>query len=117
MEKLDKSAPFKEFRSMRMKLALPVNTRPDCQLEISQLAQVTEERFHKNKPSLIFQLNKATKYAVENGVALKIPALNRDSIRLPGFADDSFANNLNSPSQLGNVCFLIDKDSTSAQCL
>lgn len=28
-------------------------TRPDCQLEISQLAQVTEERFLKNHCSLI----------------------------------------------------------------
>ncbi len=45
LEKLPLDASFTDFRSMRMRLAWLANTRPDCVYEISQLAQVTEERF------------------------------------------------------------------------
>lgn len=93
---------------MRMKLPWLANTRPDCQFEISQLEQVTNERFDKEIPSLIRRLNKATNYAV------KIPALDHDSVRVVGFADASFANNLYLSSQLGHIFFLVDKDNRAA---
>jgi len=66
LEALDKNASYSAFRSMRMKLAWLANTRPDCLFEISQLSQVTEDRFKTDKQRLIRQLNKAVKYAVDN---------------------------------------------------
>ena len=39
-----------KFRSMRMRLAWLANTRPDCQLEISQLAQVTKTATWTSSP-------------------------------------------------------------------
>ena len=41
LEHLPAAAEFSEFRSMRMKLAWMINTRPDIAIDISQLAQVT----------------------------------------------------------------------------
>ncbi len=84
------------------------NTRSDCLYEISQLAQVTEERYLTEKSKLVRQLNKATKYAVDNRISLKIPKLDRDSLRVVVFADASFANNHDLSTQLGHICFLSD---------
>ena len=44
LERLHLEVSFSEFWSMHMRLAWLANTRTDCQLEISQLAQVTEDR-------------------------------------------------------------------------
>lgn len=49
LEMLEKSASFREFRSMRMKLPWLFNTRPEYLFDISQLAQATKERFNKDK--------------------------------------------------------------------
>lgn len=108
LEKLSLNATFAEFRSMRMRLAWLANTRPDCQFEISQLAQITEERFAKEQNAVIRRLDKTTKYAVDHRVSLKIPALDQDSLRVIGFADASFANNHDLSTQLGHICFLSD---------
>ena len=45
LEQLKLDATYTDFRSMRMKVACMANTRPDVQFEISQLAQVNQERF------------------------------------------------------------------------
>ena len=110
LEALSPSSGFKEFRSMWMKLAWLANTRPDCQFEISQLAQVTGDRFDEDKRSVIRRLNKATKYAIDNCVSLKIPALDKASVSVAGFADASFANNQDISTQLGHLCLLLDKN-------
>ena len=59
LEHLPLDATFSDFRSMRMRLAWLANTRPDCLLEISQLAQITKDVFEDSKREAIKRLNKA----------------------------------------------------------
>ena len=94
---------------MRMKLAWLSHTRPDCVYEISQLAQVTEDRFEKSKREEITRLNRAIQFSIDNRVSLKIPKLYLDSLRVVGVSDPSFANNFDLSSQLGHITFLCDK--------
>ena len=77
VEALPLNAKFTDFRSMRMRFAWLANTRPDCLFEISQLAQVTEDRFAKEGAAAIRRLNKATKYTTENRISIKIPRLDK----------------------------------------
>eukprot|EP00171_Calliarthron_tuberculosum_P004009 IDg4009t1 len=81
LEVLPLGASFTAFRSMRMKLAWLANTRPDCLFDISQLAQVTEDRFHSSRSGFIRQLNKAVKFAVDNRVSLRVPRLDLGTLR------------------------------------
>lgn len=113
LEALDKSASFSAFRSMRMKLAWLANTRPDCLFEISQLSQVTEDRFKSDKNRIIRRLNKAVKYAVDNRIYLRIPKLDLQTLRVVGYSDASFANNHDLSTQLGVLCFLADDKGNS----
>lgn len=80
LECLPMDASFGHFRSMRMKLAWLSNSRPDCLFDISQLAQVTEERFNESKGGTIRRLNKAVKYVIDNRVRLKVPKLSRETL-------------------------------------
>ena len=114
LELLPLDATFSEFRSMRMCLGWLSNTRPDCLLEISQLAQVTEEAFNSSRRPAIKRLNKAVRYAVDNRTSLKIPKLRIDSLQVIGFSDASFANNADLSSQLGHICFLGDETGSVA---
>ena len=107
-------ASFGHFRSMRMRLAWLSNSRPDCLFEISQLTQVTEKMFEEKPKDMIVRLNKAVKYATGNRVRLKVPKLDKKSVRVVGFADSSFANNADLSSQLGQIIFLVDKFGNSA---
>lgn len=107
-EELPPDAPFPHFRSMRMKLAWLSNTRPDCLFEISQLAQVTEEKYRTEGSVVIRRINRAIRYAVQNRISLKVPSLNKDTLRVIGFSDSSFANNTDLSSQLGHICLLGD---------
>ena len=77
LEHLPSDASFSAFRSMRMKLAWLAHTRPDCLFEISQLAQVTEDRFKENKVTIIKRLNRVVDFSLRNHFALKIPKLDR----------------------------------------
>ncbi len=113
LERLHLDASFSEFRSMRMRLAWLVNTRPDCQFEISQPAQVNEDRYLPEQPEIVRRLNRATRYAAEHRVSLKIAAVDQESLGVVGFADASFANNHDLSTQLGHICFLTDGHSRS----
>ena len=108
LEELPPDASFSHFRSMRMKLAWLSNTRPDCLLEISQLAQITEEKFRTNASVVIRRTNRAIRYAIQNCISLKVPAPNKDTIRVIGFSDSSLANNAGLSSQLFHICLLGD---------
>lgn len=93
LKALPLSALLKELKSMRMKLAWLANTQPDCQFEIWQMAQETEERFNAEKSKIIRGLNKATCYATDNRTSLKVPKLDMSTVRIVGFPDASFPNN------------------------
>lgn len=73
--------------------------------EISQLAQVEEEIFETNKNKLVRPLSRAVKYAVENRISLRISKLDFKCFRIIGISNALFANNHESSSQLGHVCF------------
>ena len=82
LEQLDLSSTFENFRSLRMKVAWLANTRPDLQFEISQLAQVTQERFAKESKEFLKRLNSATRYAYDNVAHLKFQMLDQSSLRI-----------------------------------
>jgi len=89
LETLPMDADFATFRSMRHKLAWLAHTRADCLFEISQLAQVTVERFQKERTASLRRLNKAIRFAVDNPLALRIPKLDMETLKVVGFADAS----------------------------
>jgi len=114
LETLPIDADFAAFRSMRMKLAWLAHTRADCMFEISQLAQVTIERFEGERTASIRRLNKAIRYAVDNPLELRIPKLDMATLKVVGFADASFANNHDLSTQLGHIVFLCDAKGNAA---
>ena len=97
---------------MRTKLAWLSNTRPDCLSEISQLAQVTEEKYNTEGSVVIRRINRAIRYVVQNRMALKVPSLNKEILRVIGFLDSSIANNADLSSWLGHICLLEDHTGT-----
>ena len=109
LEHLPLDAGFTDFRSMRMRRAWFANTRPDCLFEISQLAQITEDRFTKDKNVTLRRLNETAKVCIDNRVKIKITLLDKDSIRVIGYADASFVNSHDLSTQQGHICFLADK--------
>lgn len=77
------------------------------------MAQVLEESFDNEKQSLTCRLNKTTKYSTDNKIILSIPRLDKDSLRIIGFADSSSARNHDLLTQLGHICLLSDKKGNS----
>lgn len=59
--------------------------RTDFLFEISQISQATVEIFNKNKSVSTHRLKKAAKFFTNYRIALKIPKLYKDSIRIVGF--------------------------------
>ena len=113
LEELDQSSSFNDFRSMRMRLAWLANTRPDLQFEISQLAQITGQRFSDNAPAHVQRLNAAIRYAINNIACIKFPQLDQSSVKLIGYSDAAFANNFDLSSQLGYIILLTDKNNAA----
>jgi len=108
LECLESDSNFSDFRSMRMRIAWLANTRPDMQFEISQLAQVTEQRFREDAAAHLKMLNDLVRYAHNNVAHLPFPKLDVSSIRIVGYSDAAFANNHDLSSQLGRIIMLID---------
>ena len=108
LEQLQLETTYPDFRSMRMKVAWMANTRPDMQFKISQLVQVTQERFDKDAKAHLKRLNFIVRYAHDNVAHLKFPKLERRTIRIVGYSDAAYANNYDLTSQLGRIIFLMD---------
>lgn len=95
-----------------MSLASLSNSRPYRLFEISQLTQVTEEKFNSAKGAQIQRLTKAVKYEVDHRVCLKVPKLDGNSLKTLRFSDASSAKTSDFTSQLRHVVSL--SDSTKA---
>ena len=54
-------------------------------------------------------MNKAVAFAIDKLISLRIPKLNKDTLRVIGFADSSFGNNADLSTQLGYVYILGDE--------
>lgn len=79
---------------------------PDCQFQISRLAQVSEEKFDWERSATTRQLNKVASYAVHNAAALPISKLDLKTLHIVGIGSSSLANNSDLSTQLGLVIFL-----------
>ena len=101
-------ARFSDFTSLRMKLAWLTHTRRDCSYEVSQMAQVTRERFDLEPSKVIKNCNRMVKHVRMHRLLIQVPKLDISSLRIVGFSDASFASNSDLTSQLGYVCFLSD---------
>ena len=110
LEELELTSSFDQYRSMRMRLAWLANTRPDLQFEISQIAQVTAQRFKDDAQAHLRRLNAAIRYAHSNPAHLKFPKLDYSSLHIIGYSDAAFANNHDLSSQLGRIILLTDKN-------
>ena len=109
LEELELSSSFDQYRSMRMRLAWLANTRPDLQFEISQIAQVTAQRFKDDACAHLLRLNAAIRYALQPGTP-QISKLDSSSLHIIGYSDAAFANNHDLSSQLGRIILLTDKN-------
>lgn len=69
--------------------------------------------FNAEKTKRIRSLNKATRYATENRIALKNPKFDTETLRLVGFSNASFVNNAHPSTKLGHICFLADEQGSS----
>ena len=94
---------------MRMRLAWLAPTFPDCCYQISALAQITESTYKSTPKTFITQINRATNYTRSHPVAITFHQLDKATIKILGYADASFSNNLDLSSQLGFIILLSDK--------
>lgn len=107
-EDLPTEASISAFRSMSMRLAWRANTRSDCLFEISQLSQVTVERFYIERTATIRRPRKITKFTVDNHTSLNILKLEKESLNVIGFSDASFSSNYDLSIQICHVAFIAD---------
>ena len=109
LEELPLDSSLFSLRSGGMRLAWLSNTRPDCQFESSQIAQIREDIFDMKQTECRKRLNRAVNFAIAHLYSLNVPKLHLKSLRVTGFSDSSFANNDDLSSQLGYICFLGDE--------
>lgn len=94
--------------SVRMKPAYLWHTRPDVIFEVSQLSQVTVQRFAEHPKRFIRDSNKLIKAAKLYKIRLFIPSLEGDTLYLIGISDAAFGSNYDQTSQLGYLPFFRD---------
>ena len=82
------------------------HSRPDVLFEVSQLSQITIDRFKLERSDIIKRVNRIFKYAQENLVSIRFPKLDKDTLKVVGYSDASFAMNMDNSSQLGYIVFI-----------
>ena len=70
-----------------MKLPWMAHSRPDLLVDISQLAQITEQYFTDYQRATIKRLNTAIKYSNNNSAQMTYPKLDVDTLRIIGYSD------------------------------
>ena len=107
LEPLNNLSSFDDFRSLRAKLSWISHTRPDISCAVAQAAQITEDLLNEKYSKGLNNVVKYLKKTAER--VLKYEKLNLDELCIKGFADSSFANNLDNTSQIGFIILLCDK--------
>lgn len=72
-----------------MNLTWLSDTQTDCFIEISELAQVTQDMFNKERSKFMRELNWAVRYAKNDKITSKVPALQPNCFRVLGFSESS----------------------------
>lgn len=89
---------------MRMQLDWLSQTRQDCLFEISRLSKISESADDNNKcgaPSpFITQLNRTINYEKLHDINISFRNLDLESVKITGYSDAIFANNLDLSSHL-----------------
>lgn len=107
LKNLDKKSTFDDFRSARARLAWLIHTRPEICVNVSMMAQVTEDTFDAKHTRLYNRTLKDLKATSDTGLRMK--KLDKSSLHIKVFSDSSFANNRDLSSQLGYIILLCDK--------
>ena len=106
LSQLSKTASFKDFRSLRAKLAWLVHVRPDICCAVALASQVTEDTFCEKSVSVINKV--LTHLKSSKDLTLKYPPLDKNSLRMVVFSDAAFSTSANLTSQLGYIILLAD---------
>ena len=108
-------ASWSDFQSMHMKLARMAHFRQDLFVQISQLAQVTEQHFVDYPRKVIKRLNSAVKYENENHAHMTYLKLDIGTPRIIGYSNMAFASNIDLTSFFGRELVLEDADGYAVQ--
>jgi hypothetical protein len=116
LDTLRDSNTFQRYRSLRAKLSLSANTRPDISCAIAQAAQVTDSIYANESLTYIKGLNTSVEHLRKTAsFTVKYPKLDINSFTLKVYTDASYANNFDGLSQLGYI--IIFERKMSADCL
>ncbi len=97
LESLPTEATFPDLLPMRMKLGWVGNSRADCAIDISQLAQITDAIFEEHHRDIFKRIIRVMKYVIDNPVSVQFPKLDIETLQVIGFSDASFAITMTSP--------------------
>ena len=93
-EKLISTATYKEYRSLRAKLAWITYTRPDISFSIAQAAQVTESQYSTDpKLQVRYIIRTIRRLKKEPCLPLRYPKLCNDQLFIRVYSDASYAKN------------------------
>ena len=113
IERISSDSEFDKLASVRMKLTLLKNTRPDQFLEISQIAQVTRAIYETYIIKYWKRVNNVVKCMHDHKAPVKIPKHDWNSLRITIYSDAAFHNNTELSSQLGRIVLLTDDNQIS----
>jgi hypothetical protein len=85
---------FKQYRSLRAKLAWLTNSRPDIFCAINQAAQVTEYMFNADTSGRIMNIKSVVHHVQKSpDFSLRYPNLDLKTLRIQVYSDASYNNN------------------------
>jgi hypothetical protein len=106
LQPLRTDAIYADLVSLRARLLLPANSRPDIACMISFLSALTREKFGAKDAAAVNDCIRHLR--ATSGTKMQYPKLNRRTLRLLVYSDASFANRPDLSSQLGHIVFSSD---------